>query len=123
MASIATHVRGAVPASVEDAEDTQASIAPVVHKKKDVSNKVKENFGRDGLTRHLRGEIEWLTSGSIDVFTKNEVIEGKHYKNWKSGIGQVISYGAYYPSHKKRLHLFAHKGEHQSTSRWPRKCV
>lgn len=50
-------------------------------------------------------------AGSIDVFTKNEVIEVKYYKNWKNGIGQVMAYGEYYPLHKKRLHLFAHKGE------------
>ncbi|CAM9444640.1 unnamed protein product, partial [Ectocarpus fasciculatus] len=73
---------------------------------------VKEHVVRDALARRLRGQPEWQTpSGSIDVFTKDEVIEVKHFKGWKSGIGQVISYGSHYPSHKKRLHLFAQKGE------------
>lgn len=75
-------------------------------------NKVKEKDIRDALAKHLRGEIEWLTpSGSIDVFTPTEVIEVKHFKHWKSGIGQVLSYGTHHPSHIKRLHLFAHKGD------------
>lgn len=38
----------------------------------------------------------------------------KHYKQWKTGIGQVMAYGAHYPSHTKRLHLFAHRGERAS---------
>lgn len=50
-------------------------------------------------------------SGCIDCLTKYEVIEVKHYRNWKSGIGQVISYASHYPSHDKRVHLFGHKGD------------
>ncbi|CAM9210116.1 unnamed protein product, partial [Ectocarpus sp. 8 AP-2014] len=62
---------------------------------------------RDALARHTRGQTEWGTpAGSIDVFTRDEVIEIKHFKNWKSGIGQVKAYGEHHPSHKKRLHLF-----------------
>ncbi|CAM9497095.1 unnamed protein product, partial [Pylaiella littoralis] len=67
---------------------------------------------RDALARHTRGQTEWGTpAGSIDVFTRDEVIEIKHFKNWKSGVGQVKAYGEHHPSHKKRLHLFAHEGE------------
>ncbi|CAM9368436.1 unnamed protein product, partial [Ectocarpus sp. 12 AP-2014] len=43
-----------------------------------------------------------------------EVIEIKHYRNWKSGIGQVKAYGEYHPLHKKRLHLFAREGDRAS---------
>lgn len=92
-------------------ESTQASSAPRVPK----SNKVSEKQVRDALARITRGEIEWATpAGYIDVFTKDEVIEIKHYKNWKNGVGQVKAYGEYHPSHKKRLHLFAHEGEKAS---------
>ncbi|CAN0039066.1 unnamed protein product, partial [Ectocarpus sp. 12 AP-2014] len=76
------------------------------------SNKVNEKDVRDALARHTRGQTEWGTpAGSIDVFTRDEVIEIKHFKNWKSGVGQVKAYGEHHPSHKKRLHLFAHEGE------------
>ncbi|CAM9241890.1 unnamed protein product, partial [Ectocarpus sp. 4 AP-2014] len=80
-----------------------------------MSNKVDEKDVRDALARHTQGEIEWRTpAGSIDVFTKDEVIEIKYYKNWKSGIGQVKAYGEYYPLHKKRLNLFAREGDRAS---------
>lgn len=83
--------------------------------KKSVPNKVSEKEFRDALARITQGEIEWGTpAGSIDVFTKDEVVEIKYYKNWKNGVGQVKAYGEYYPSHQKRLHLFAHEGEKAS---------
>lgn len=118
---MASLVGDAAPASVENvarscesAHDsgTQALMAPVVQKRKNVSHKVKEKIVRDALVKSIGGHIEWrIPSGAIDVFTTNEVLEVKHYKQWKSGIGQVISYGAHYPLHKKRLHLFANRGE------------
>ena len=110
MASLATHVRGTSPARAP--EDSQEA----ARKKKDVTNKVKEHSVRDALSSRLGGMIEVLTpTGCIDCLTKNEVIEVKYYRNWKSGIGQVMSYGTNYPSHKKRLHLFAHKGDTRSS--------
>ncbi|CBJ33597.1 conserved unknown protein [Ectocarpus siliculosus] len=79
---------------------------------KNASNKVSERDVRDALARQTRGQTEWGTpAGSIDVFTRDEVIEIKHFKNWKSGVGQVKAYGEHHPSHKQRLHLFAHEGE------------
>lgn len=73
---------------------------------------VKERVVRDALSRRIAGATEVGTpSGLIDILAKNEAIEVKYWKNWKSGIGQVISYGSHYPSHTKRLHLFAQKGE------------
>lgn len=71
---------------------------------------VKEHEVRDSLSRRIDAMIEVPTpSGSIDVLSKNEVIEVKHYRAWKNAIGQVIAYRFYYPSHKKRVHLFAQK--------------
>ncbi|CAN0432261.1 unnamed protein product, partial [Pylaiella littoralis] len=66
-----------------------------------------EHSVRDALCTRLGGLPEVLTpSGSIDVLTKTEVIEVKHYRSWKGGLGQVISYGVHFPFRKKRLHLF-----------------
>ena len=92
-----------------------AQTAPLAHSVKAVSKKIDEKDVRDALARRTLGEIEWGTpAGSIDVFTKDEVIEIKHYRNWKSGVGQVKAYGEYYPLHKKRLHLFAREGDRAS---------
>ena len=114
VASLATHVRGSpVPKSDHDS-GTVASMAPGECGKTYVPIKI-ERVVRDALAHRIRREIEWGTpAGSIDVFAKNEVIEVKHYKQWKTGIGQVMAYGAHYPSHTKRLHLFAHRGERAS---------
>ena len=77
--------------------------------------RVRENCVRDALAQTLNGKTEWLTpSGAIDVFTTNEVIEVKHFKNWKGGIGQILAYGSQYPMHRKRLHLYARAGENAS---------
>lgn len=81
-------------------------------KNKHGSNKIKEHVVRDALCSRIGGIPEVLTpSGSIDVLTRNEVIEVKHYRSSKGGFGQVISYGEHYPSRRKRLHLFARSGD------------
>lgn len=54
------------------------------------------------------------SAGFIDVFTQNEIIQIKHYRNWKNGVGQVKAYGEYYPLHEKRLHLFGREGDRAS---------
>jgi hypothetical protein len=59
------------------------------------------------LQVEMGGETEVLTpAGSIDLLTTSQLIEVKHIKNWKTAIGQVLVYSAYYPSHEKRIHLF-----------------
>nr|WP_290222762.1 hypothetical protein [Trichocoleus desertorum] len=62
---------------------------------------------RDRLAAKLKGKIEVQTpDGRIDVLTKKEVIEVKCAPDWKHGLGQVLAYSKYYPSHQKRLHLY-----------------
>lgn len=59
------------------------------------------------LARRLKGLREVHTPhGRIDVLTDTEVIEVKVFEQWKAGLGQVLSYGRFYPNHKLRLHLF-----------------
>ncbi|MEL6910244.1 MAG: hypothetical protein AAFO85_08555 [Cyanobacteria bacterium J06598_4] len=45
-------------------------------------------------------------SGRIDILTPNEVIEVKQVRRYKHAMGQVISYGYYYPRRTKRIHLY-----------------
>lgn len=67
-----------------------------------------EAWYRDKLAKELGGktEIHIDKVGRIDILTKTEIIEVKNTKGWKSAIGQIKSYGQYYPKHKMRVHLF-----------------
>ena len=67
-----------------------------------------EAWYRDKLARELGGKTEVYIDkvGRIDVLTNTEIIEVKNTKGWKSAIGQIKSYGQYYPKHKIRVHLF-----------------
>jgi hypothetical protein len=67
-----------------------------------------EAWYRDKLARELRGKTEVHIDkvGRVDILTQTEIIEVKNTKGWKSAIGQIKSYGQYYPKHKMRVHLF-----------------
>ena len=66
-----------------------------------------EQFYRDKLQSEIGGEIEVSTiTGDIDLLTKKEIIEIKRIKHWKAAMGQVLTYGTFYPKHTKRIHLF-----------------
>ncbi len=68
--------------------------------------KLPESHYRDNLALAENGKREVpVPSGYIDVLTDTELIEVKCYKGWKEAIGQVLSYGHYYPDHQKRIHL------------------
>lgn len=59
------------------------------------------------LHQELGGDTEVLTlAGYIDLLTPTQIIEIKHVKSWKDGVGKVVLFGIDYPSHQKRLHLF-----------------
>lgn len=59
------------------------------------------------LASVLDGRTEVITPvGMIDILTTDEIIEIKTWGEWKSAIGQILSYGFYFPGHKKRIHLF-----------------
>ena len=74
---------------------------------KNTKNKLTEKYYSDNLSLKLNGIREVIVPvGKIDILTANEIIEVKNIKDWKQGIGQIIIYGNYYPSHQKRIHLF-----------------
>jgi DNA-binding transcriptional ArsR family regulator len=62
---------------------------------------------RDSLKSQLGGLTEVKTpAGRIDLLTETEIVEVKRICDWKSALGQVLAYSAFYPEHRKRLHLF-----------------
>lgn len=59
------------------------------------------------LQRVYGGEIEVQTpAGFIDLMNDNTIIEIKRADKWKSAIGQVLSYGIFYPHKKLKIVLF-----------------
>lgn len=62
---------------------------------------------RDRLQSQLGGLAEVKTpNGRIDLLTATEIVEVKQINDWKSALGQILAYSAFYPEHQKRLHLF-----------------
>ena len=62
---------------------------------------------RDALAKKVNAQTEVMTpAGRIDILTSTELIEIKEVSAWKSGLGQVLVYRHYYPSHQPRVHLY-----------------
>lgn len=86
----------------------------------EVNKTVVQNFEKDllkekkpekrlqiKLAKELNGVMEVPTeAGRIDLLTPTEIIEIKQINQWKSALGQILVYGCYYPSHRKRIYLF-----------------
>lgn len=62
------------------------------------------------------GEVT-TPAGRIDVLTPKLIIEAKAIRSWKAGIGQLVSYGAYFPDRKLVLFTFGKIGSQSRTSR------
>ena len=72
-----------------------------------VSQKNLEAEITDALHKHLGGLTEVSTpAGRIDLLTDEEIIEVKRITDWKAALGQILVYSAFYPEHRKRIHLF-----------------
>jgi len=73
--------------------------------KKELANEEKQL--QSLLHKKRGGSIEVSTpAGRIDLLTSRFIIEIKTVKSWKSGLGQLLVYQDYYPSHGLILVLF-----------------
>jgi hypothetical protein len=73
--------------------------------KKELANEEKQL--QSLLHKKKGGSIEVSTpAGRIDLLTSRFIIEIKTVKSWKSGLGQLLVYQEYYPSHGLILVLF-----------------
>ncbi|MEB3161407.1 MAG: hypothetical protein VKL20_08105 [Synechocystis sp.] len=94
-------VRGIIRSTIQEINGNQPEkpiTLPKLH---------SEAWYRDRLAEKLRGEKEVFTPvGRIDIVTDTEIIELKNAKHWKGAIGQIKSYGKFYPDHQPRIHLF-----------------
>ena len=76
------------------------SVVKIKHK--DVEKGIQKN-----LAKQLKGRMEvYCPVGRIDILTNSQIIEIKEASSWKSAVGQILTYGSYYPEHRKRIHLF-----------------
>jgi hypothetical protein len=76
---------------------------------------LKEKSIQLDLQRKLHGDIEVETpAGFIDLMNDEMIVEIKEYSNWKHAIGQVLSYGLYYPDKQKYICLFG-EGDNNDT--------
>ena len=75
-------------------------------------SKKRESDYCNTLAKRLNGKREVPTlAGHIDVLTSSQIIEVKSANSWKHALGQILVYSFYYPSHKKRIHLFGETQE------------
>lgn len=88
---------------------------------KQSTQKCDERLIQEKLSIRLGGETEVVTPvGRIDILTSTEIIEIKSAHLWKSALGQVLAYGYYFPSHRKRIHLY---GSMHSSSKVDAKAI
>jgi DNA-binding transcriptional ArsR family regulator len=74
---------------------------------KDINYSDTERRIRDRLKAEAGGQVEVVTAvGRIDLLTATELIEVKDIKDWKNALGQTLAYAAFFPTHRKRIHLF-----------------
>lgn len=94
--------------AIEGGDMRRSLLQPIDFKQVDSRHRVKECSVSDAVAVLVGGEREVETpAGFIDVLSDTAVIEVKHYRQWKHGLGQVLAYHMYYPRLTKRLHLFA----------------
>lgn len=59
------------------------------------------------LAKKLNADIEVKTPiGRIDLLSADSIIEIKEFSMWKSALGQILSYGSFYPLKAKKIYLF-----------------
>jgi hypothetical protein len=51
-------------------------------------------------------EVDAGLGGRCDILSDDEVVEVKRYPSWRHALGQVLSYGHFFPGRSLRIHLF-----------------
>jgi hypothetical protein len=56
----------------------------------------------------IKGDMEVAAGlgGRCDILTDAEVVEVKRYSAWRHALGQILSYGFFFPGRSLRVHLF-----------------
>ena len=68
---------------------------------------IKETNIQLDLHKELGGEINVYTSfGYIQLLTENQIIEIKHRKEWRKGLGNLLLFNEFFPEKKMMLYLY-----------------
>ena len=98
---------------------TKNTYHKILEKRKILNKTIKypEKKISDRLARELNGKRAVLLKCGkrIDIITDNELIEVKSYQNRLSSIGQLLYYSKFYDKLQKRLYLFDHKNNTDTT--------
>jgi phage regulator Rha-like protein len=98
--------------SIEKFKEKGMDLSVFLAKTNKKRRKKTEKQYKHDLAKELNGKIEIQTlAGNIDILTDTEIIEVKEVRLWKHALGQVLAYGYYYPSHKRRIHLYGETQE------------
>lgn len=88
---------------VENENIFNSSLCELIVSKSDL----KEQEIQEKMSKELNGIKELKTPvGFIDLLTKDKIIEIKEFTNWKCALGQILSYGEFYPEQQKIIVLF-----------------
>lgn len=69
--------------------------------------KIHEKEIQERMQKMFGGQREVHTPvGFIDLLTDTQLYESKRANGWKGAIGQLLSYGKFYPNHELVLYLF-----------------
>jgi hypothetical protein len=76
--------------------------------KADERAKTPEALVRDQLAAELCAETEVeCEHGVVDIVGPSEIIEVKHFRQYKHAVGQILAYGLSFEDKHKRIHLFS----------------
>lgn len=88
-------------------KDIQKAACNTAKKTKLKSTKATESHIRDRLSRAIGGVVEVpCLFGRVDILSDTHVIEIKAVAQYKSAIGQVMTYSQCFPDKRRRIHLF-----------------
>ena len=88
---------------IKNSEDYHENLCRLVVSKQEQLEKAIQKE----LCLELGGKMEVRTcSGHIDLLTDTQIIEIKEFSEWKSALGQVLSYSVHFPHHEKVIVLF-----------------
>lgn len=88
---------------LKNSEDYHESLCQLVVSKQEQFEKAIQKE----MCLELNGKMEVKTcSGYIDLLTDTQIIEIKEFSEWKSALGQILSYSVHYPDREKVIVLF-----------------
>ena len=69
------------------------------------------------------GKPRRCLSGVVDIVSESQIIEIKVWSRWREAIGQILSYGMFYPDKKKRIHFFGVKPDEDKLAHIKNVCA